>query len=462
MSALDRVCYNKKIMHCSRGLEIFFVEKRFRKAVLSLQASLDFLSLVNNFATDSSKAFGLGDNESLKLALACQEVFTYLCRTEKERGFTIEAASFIYYVRISFIFDDASFDPWAFNLTAHVSPEDDASLNSLELLIASRSVDRFQIHHKPDGRLELVLIKEKSYPEAPFDGALKTAETGDFTISEGGPELLRLLSHQITSFYQPHKYPADFRSGGKMADMVGSREYSSLVAADSQGHVAGGILWSWSSEKSVKFFGPYVFNTDRQVAEALMDAMIGSLGKTEAVCVTTWYATPELPDGYCELLGSVNIRVEGKRANLDVYYRQLKEDLGCPVWTHPALTGYLRDEYNRLFFARELMPAADQGEELRPHSVFSAMFHRPQDTVTIIPVWDGMDAADNIARHVKMCGDEEMANVFFEVDLSFMWQVNLIPHLISHNFRPALLLPYTGKTDKVLFLLHRDAETAGL
>jgi anti-sigma regulatory factor (Ser/Thr protein kinase) len=48
---------------------------------VSLKTRLDprFLRLVTSFAEESAKAFGLDTTEALKLTLACEEVFAYLC-----------------------------------------------------------------------------------------------------------------------------------------------------------------------------------------------------------------------------------------------------------------------------------------------------------------------------------------------------------------------------------------------
>jgi len=424
---------------------------------LSLKTLLDtdFLRLVTSFAEESAKAFGLSTAEALKLTLACEEIFIYLCQAgQPDETITIEAANGGYYAQLKFLFKAHEFNPRAFNLTASVSLEDQASLEEMGLLIASRSVDRFYITGSPQQGLELVLIKEKSYPEL---GDLEVPETKaikNFSFRTPDPESLKLFVRLVVAHYPAHLYLPSFRFPGKVVDMIASGEYSATVALGEQGQIGGGIVWRWVGNKTVELFGPYLFHqpADSELANGLVDSCLGRIAKTEAIGLISRTSTPELPERYFERLGSVDfIQPGGTPQPWPVYYRQLYEDLGCQVWAHPDLHGFLRGEYERLAFAREIRLTRHEGERRPSYSVFAAQFDRAHHQITLRAIWDGEDAATNLAQHVKVLRVENLPNIFFEIDLAQAWQADLIPALLENAFRPRLILPYGGQADIVVF-----------
>lgn len=125
-----------------------------------------YIPLATSFAEKAAVAQGLGEPEALALTLAAEEVFSYLCRVVPPEGGGIEIHSSRggYYVRLDFVFPAAALDMRMFNITATLSLADDNDLDQMGLLLASRSVDRFQMEPAEGNRLRLTLIKEKTYP----------------------------------------------------------------------------------------------------------------------------------------------------------------------------------------------------------------------------------------------------------------------------------------------------------
>jgi hypothetical protein len=188
------------------------------------------------------------------------------------------------------------------------------------------------------------------------------------------------------------------------------------------------------------------------MAEKLTDALIGSISKTDALCLINEYSTPELPKQYFEQLGVVDYYApDGTTIPWPFYYRFLKEDLGAQVWAHPALEKFLQDQYKSLFFARKIVLTGYGGETRPPHSVLAAQFVRTQQMVFLRPIWDGMDASQNLSQHIEVLKNEGMRIIFFEIDLGHSWQVNFTPALLENGFTPRLILPYAGKADIVIF-----------
>jgi anti-sigma regulatory factor (Ser/Thr protein kinase) len=414
-----------------------------------------FLRLVTSFAEESGKAFGLNTADALKLTLACEEIFAYLCRAGRtDETITIEAANGGYYVQVKFSSKARDFNPRAFNLTSSVSFEDTASLEEMGLLIASRAVERFYIAEDLQHGLGLVLIKEKSYPDLTDLKVPEIKPIKNVTIKTPEADTLKLFVRLIATHYPSHLYPPAFLIPGKVVDMVASGEYGAKVAVDEKGMIGGGILWRWVGLKTVESFGPYLFNQPKgpEISEALTDACLGEIAKTEAIGLISRYSTPELPKGYFESLGSIDLfQLDGSAMPWPIYYRQLHEDLGCQVWAHPVLEDFLRAEYRRLFFAREIRSTRYEGEQRPAYSVFAPQFDRTNRQITLRAIWDGADASENLSQHLKVLKAETLPNIFFEVDLGHAWQANLSQILIDSGFRPRLILPYGGECDVVVF-----------
>ena len=236
--------------------------------------------------------------------------------------------------------------------------------------------------------------------------------------------------------------------------MIACGEYSATVALGDQGQIGGGIVWRWVGDKTVELFGPYVFHqpADSELANGLVDSCLGRIAKTEAIGLISRISTPELPKRYFEQIGSVDfIQPGGTSQPWSVYYRQLYEDPGCQVWAHPDLQGFLRAEYNRLSFAREIRLTRHEGERRPPYSVFAGQFERAHHQITLRAIWDGEDAAANLTQHVKVLKAENLPNIFFEIDLAQAWQANLTQALLENHFHPRLILPYGGQADVVVF-----------
>jgi hypothetical protein len=449
------------MLQCTRGIYIEQSLTRVRMkdhtARVSLKTNLapGFLRLATSFAEESARAFNLNTAEVFKLTLACEEIFAYLCRVGRtEETITIEAANGGYYVQLTFLFKTHHFNLRAFNLTATVSSEDSASLEEMGLLIASRSVEHFSILKDLQEGLGLVLIKEKVYPESADLQVPEIKPLKNFLITLPDTDSLKLFVRLAAAYYPVHLFPQTFRFPGKVVDMVASGEYGARVAVDEQSQIGGGVIWRWIGTKTVELYGPFLFNqqVDLGVAEALIDACIGEIAKTDAIGLISRYSTPELPKTYFESLGTINfVQPEGTITPWPIYYRQLHEDLGCQVWAHPGLEVFLAAEYGRLFLAREIRLTMHEGEQRSPYSIFAPQFDRANRQITLRAIWDGADAAQNLAQHVTVLKAENLLNIFFEIDLAHAWETGLTGILLDQGFAPRFVLPYGGEADVVVF-----------
>lgn len=435
-------------------------------ADLSLSAPLDmaFLPVAVAFAEQAALSLGLGAPEAMKLTLASEEVFSYLCRVSQPgQHVLLKAQGRLYCVRLAFVFHTRALDLRLLNLAASHSLEDQADLDDLGLLLASRSVERFALQDQDEQGLSLELIKEKAYPAASGSGPPLPPELGQFAPRPAQPGDLLLLAQLLAAHAAGQPCPRDFTIPGKLMDMVASGEYGVLVAGDRQGNLGGAILWrnpgeasfwSLSGGSTVICYGPYVFGQPAGSAlpSALVEACLGRLAKSEALGLICTHPTTSLPQEYFEKLGRLEGRdPEGRSQERTVYYRGLKEDPGAALWAAPQVTPFLEEEYRRLAFARRLRPASHQGQRRPRHSVLACRFNRSLGQVIVHPVWDGLDFAANLERHLRVFKGEGLANVFCATDLAQAWQAACAPALLELGLAPRLVLPHAGQGDLLLW-----------
>ncbi|HOP48955.1 MAG TPA: hypothetical protein PK874_14980 [Desulfobacteraceae bacterium] len=427
---------------------------------LSLMASPDFTPLAMAFVEKAAFGLKLGQAEALSLTLATEEIFSYLCRVAMpDQPVEIRCSSGGYYVKADFIFSAEDFNMRAFNVTATVSFDDEASLEEMGLLIASRSVERFYVSEEKDNRMRLTLIKEKAYPEGISLDVPEVKPFMEFSIREPDPDELKLFVMLVKHYYQGQITPNAFKYPGKVVDMVDGGEYQGALAIGKGGEVGGGIIWRWSGLKTIECFGPYIFNQayDSPMANDLLETCLGSIAKTHAVGLINLFPTHDLPGKYFEPLGTLKIFTSrDQSSSVTAYFRQMQEDPGTSVWSPPELEEFLQREYKRLFFPRQILPARDLGEMKSPFSVLSAEVDRSQDMVTLRPIRSGTDAYRNLSDHLSLFSRESIYNIFFEMDLGRPWESEFVPGLLKSGFKPKLVMPYAGKGDIVIFQLDRE------
>jgi len=425
---------------------------------LELAARPSFLEVVTGFVESSSRAFGMGREETLKLRLAAEEIFSYLAlRVCPGEPVDIRAVNGLYYTRMAFRFSVAALCMGALNITAAGRLESDGALEEMGLVIASRFADRLRIVEEGRNRISLSVEKDKVYPPppeavsspAPFREGLRT-ETPD---AEG----LKRYAGEVNRGSDDPLRPFFYRYPGKVADMAAAGDVQAVVALDGSGRTAGGMLFRFLSEKIVEIIGPHVFVPRREgeIAGALVDACITRTARTRAIGLVSLLGLPETVRSQFEPLGALTFyRAGGPAVARPAWYRFLHEDPGCTVWTDSALRDFLEREYGRLFLARDIREVRDLGEAKKGASIFSAEIRRLRSEVTLRPLWPGDDLAANVERHIHFLREEGFLNLLFEIDLGVSWQASLIPLLLERRFRPGMIVPFAGQADLVIFQYH--------
>ena len=426
--------------------------------VLNVTSRMKFLPVVTSFVEQTARAISLGKKEALALTLAAEEIFTYLCRlTTSICNLKIYCTDMGYGVRTDFVFAAANFSLRAFNLTAAVAVDDTASLDEMGLLIASRSVDWFEFFEDQEHTLHLSLIKEKRYPEVKPEAVLPVQPSTQFEIVRADSDNLKVFAGRVLRYYPEILTPTVCRYPGKLVDMVSSGSMSAALALDSSktadAEVEGGILWAPFNQHTIECFGPFVFNhpASNAISEALLDTCMGDIAHTPSVALINRFPTPELPPGYFESLGTLDIRSSGAVTTMPVYFRQLKEDPGARVWGHVDIEAFLRREYDRLSLPRRITMFQDVGEMQNSDSVLSTIFDRIRGQITLSPVCPGTDMARNIKQHIQLLQNESAAEIFFEIDTGRSWQLAFVPALLQNGFKPKMLVPYGSSADMITF-----------
>lgn len=400
---------------------------------------------------------GLDEEAAGEISLAAEEIMAYLVRVGLPGGeVEIRCLAGSHYVQTDFSFPLENIGLHAFNMTATVSFDDDSGIDEMELLIASRMADQFRISRRPNGNPELTLIKDFSYPELVDDGVADVPALALFSLKEPDPGQIKWFLRLVNQTCPATSFPRDFLYPGKIVDMAAAGDYRLLIAVSPTGEIGGGIVWRWDGLKTVELFGPYIFHrkTKPDMARELMDACIGSVARTSALVLINRMPPAELPEGYLEPLGTISmLDADGRRQRLTVYFREMHEDMGAVAWAHPELHAFLKEEYRRLYFPREIRPVSTDGEAGESYSVLSAEMDRRFDRVTLRPIWPGADRMQNLQNHLKLIEHEGLALVFFEMDLGSSWQAEFAPDLLKLGFTPQMILPHAGSGDLLIFEL---------
>jgi len=424
------------------------------RLLLRLPADETYLPLATSFVEEAATTFRFGQNEALSLTLATEEVFVHLVKgvISDRAPVEISCTNGGYHIRVDFDFPAARLDLRAFNLTASVAPGDESSLEEMGLLLASRSVDRFQLVQNETGTLHLSLVKDRAYPALTPEAFPAARPVGRFELRLATPEEAKTLCQLAFSRYPTDVLPPFLEFPGKLSDMISAGEWQAAVAVGEGEALAGGLIWGLAGSRIAECYGPYLPDPpDSAVSEALVNYCLGTIAKTPVVGLLNFHSTPDFVESRFERLGA--LRTKDGAPGPAAWFRLLHEDLGTVCWTSPGLAEFLREEYARLVLPREIRLIRDEGEHRDPHSVLFADVDRSRSRVTLHPVWPGLDATHNIQTHVDLMKTEGFSQILFAWDAGQSWQAQFAQSVLDAGFQPQLILPYAGQGDTVLFQL---------
>lgn len=430
-----------------------------RTLKLKLNARADYLSVVTHFVEAGAAAFGMEKQDALKLTLAAEEIFLYLCAALlPDNPMDIDCFNGIYYTRLTFSCSTPTLDLRGLNIASAAACNDESDLEDMGLMIASRSVERLHLTVKQANRISLSVTKEKTYPQIaeplPCPAAPDSLTLG--TADGEGVKRFALLVRQCSA---ASDLPPFFECPGRLVDMVAGGEYRLITAMNTKKGLVGGLLFRNRTERIVETFGPYVLHAGegRATAEALLDACLNRIARTKALGLLSRSGLPPDLEARFEPLGHlIHYAPNRPPAEHPFFFRHLHEDPGCEVWSPPEFTAWLEQTYDRLVLAREIRLLKNMGETRSGVSLFSAELRRERADAILRPLLPGSDFTTNLNRQIRFIRKEGFLNLFIELDLGVPWQAEMIPVLTANRFQPKILLPFAGQADLVIFQ-HHDA-----
>jgi len=440
------------------------------RLTLELPPDVAFLPAAVGAAENAAQVFGLDQGGALKLALAVEEFFAYLCRfAGREEPLRMTLSQGGTFVRVAFRFRAGDVSLRALNFAANVTLDEGsdgacAQSDELGLLVAARTTDRCSLESSGSGVYVLLAEVDRSYPEGE---PLRTRQALTPPISvpqtEGGPAsgLLQHAALLAAGRYPARACPNSFFRPARFADMVASGQYQALVAQDGAGRPAGLICWRSSGPRAVVFSGPYQFDDGpdkalgQEIARQLTDRFLSLVARTEVLCAFSERPTADVPQGWFERLGSLTLRGEEAHApeSQPALFRHLREDVGGAVWAHPDLVDFLTRQYDRLAFSRDILKTEPTpSARLAQHSLLATALDRRRGLALLRPLLDGQDFAANLSAHVAALLGQTMEDggapdILLHMDLSEPWQGALYPALQANGFTPRLILPHAGASD---------------
>ncbi len=426
---------------------------------LQLTAQMSFLQIATHCVETAAKAFGLGKEESLKLSLATEEIFSYLGSHVCRGGILdIRCINRLSYVRVEFRFSVSTLNMGALNIAASVDCENEDDMAEMGLAIASRTINRLNIVAERQNCICLAIENDKHYPPAPKTYVVPIDVTGALMVETPDTEGVKQYVTRVAQGSPDPIRPIFFNYPGQVADMVAAGNCQVVTAVDAKGELAGGVLFRFLTTRIVEMFGPHVFQQDREgeIAGLLLDACIARTVRSKAIGLVSLTGMPSSVQSQFELLGLMNhYRHDGKTIAGQAFYRLLHEDPGCLVFTDTSLKDYLQREYSRLFLAREIREVRDQGEMKAGASIFATEVHREGSVAILRPLWPGVDYDANVKKHLLFLEEEVINSIFFNLDLGVSWHASLMAVLLANHFRPVLIIPFAGQADLLIFQYDR-------
>ncbi|MDD2444014.1 MAG: hypothetical protein PHS52_05900, partial [Desulfotomaculaceae bacterium] len=118
------------------GVEVKIMDGK--DVFLELPLKQEFLPVLLAVVEKSARSYMMEQGDALKLTLAAEEIFSYLCKNaggQERIGILCQNRG--YYVRLDLLFQMKSFNLRALNITSNIVMDDQAWLEEMGLLIAS-------------------------------------------------------------------------------------------------------------------------------------------------------------------------------------------------------------------------------------------------------------------------------------------------------------------------------------
>ncbi len=423
---------------------------------MEIPPDTSFVCPVVNAAKTLAERMGIDQRENFRFQLTVEEFCLCLIGlTQADTPLRIVLTGKRYLLRVAFSFKASNLSLGGLNITAHAAvrvhgdpPRD------LGLLLAAKAADRFRVEHEAGDRFRIVAEVDRRYPElAP--GHAPENPRPPFRLARA-PDAARLSQAAALAMgaYPGGQCPASFRTPERFADLVADGEVACVCVLDATGQTVGLLSWMPCSEQALLFSGPFVFTpkeTRGAVAGLLVDTFLQTVARERYAIVLSFRATDDLPPGYFESLGSLQVRTGDGCGRQPVIFRHLQEDMGQAVWCGPGIEDFLRQAYDRLAMPRDILPVEESAGRPRRESLLGTNLDRCRDLAELRPFLDGEDMAANLGAHVTAIRDKGIRRILYYMDLAHPWEAALAGDLFRSGFTPKVVLPHGGQGDMVVW-----------
>jgi len=412
-----------------------------------------FLPLAMELAENGSRGFGYGDKECTGLVLAMEELFSfYSGQVSAGTEVEIELEDQDYRLALSISFPITNPDLRAFNLTWHVTPDSEESLNMLGPMIAARSVSSLRLDFGDREKVVLRMTRNREYATAAAVSLPPTNVKGALRLSDPTEDDMRYFAAMVVASGSPF-LPQFLALPGMAADMLASGHLNAILL-QSGDWITGGVLWQQLSESCLEIYGPYLFtdDPDDRGLTMLLDEAVGRISRSRARGLLRRQGPLAGHERFFDFLGELELcGICGAAAHTTYYYRQLKEESSGVVYCSGGLVSFLTDQYDRLCLPRQLREQRTDANRLRDASVLAVQMDYPLSLAVIRPLCSGKDMSANLSGHLELLRDEGISNIIFEINTGRSEDTAFAEALEQTGFTPRLMIPDAGQGDLVIY-----------
>lgn len=422
-----------------------------RTVTLTLSANMHFVRLVQSVVEETATAFKLSPAKTTKLTMSAEEVLTHLATITEGTEIRIEIHDYGWCISTTFSFVLDPSDLWAMNYVTKEDLLSEESEQHLGMMLTAKMSDSFSI--KLEGHTVILeLIQEQVYPVITPKPADSSVFKAPFSIVENpDPFLIEQACMHAISRYQSHELKPLFFTPEKVIELCKQNQLQILIAIDKVGQTAGMICWQQGSHTFIRFYGPYLFSEDKEIAELLERQFLQKIARSSAIAVFADTYTKDLIQDNYERIGTLKqyCQMNGM-IERGQWLRQIKEDTESSVWCSPLLLNFLEETYDELALMRHIKEISSAKFDAT-RSVITTDLTPQLRTAQLTPMVGGIDIEQNIQIHTESLLQNQYEVILFNIDLGYSWQANIAESLIKSNFKPKVLLPSGGKSDVVVF-----------
>lgn len=401
-----------------------------KHVVFSVPFEIKMLPVVVSGVERSAEVFGLDERGKFALALATEEIFSFIASKGDGSGrMEVTCLDCGYYVQTDCRVPQGQLPLEALNMTSSVEED---NLDDMGFVLASRTTDRFSLSID-SGVAVLSFIKKRVYPKVAGEPSYPDPDEA-MTIGpvpqEDWPSLLFQIREKYGNISDDFDYP------GRLASMVASGDLMALVARSPRGRLGGLVMWTLQG-RIASLQGPFCFTESDDIGARLLDHCISAMGRGSALGITVINPVDKFPSGYFE-----DLTEDGR-----MLFRYLSEDNGSLSWVADSVRPFVKDCYDRMELPREVRSCSSNWQDQAEKSLISVSLDHSSKKAVLTPLIIGADSSENLSAHLKLLTARGYDDIALDVDLGKADLAPVADAAVAAGFVPVALIPWGGKGD---------------